>query len=333
MKIMVVDDEEIIIALLTEHLKEMGFDDVTTAASGEEALEIIAAQEDPFDCFLLDIKMRGMDGIELCSRIRDMSLYRIAPIIMITSAAAKLHMHEAFDAGATDYMMKPIEHIDLRVRIQIAMLLVETLKSEAESRLALKSALLASPKAGKFDPSMRITYSNVPNMRDYFQLENRLLRLSEGTYAMTLLSIEIEGIENVGARLGQSEFLNIVEAVAQIVGKTLPASGASLSYVGYGKFICLVVVRNHIVPNLLQARIRDAFQCYVSSQKVLKPDELVLNVAALSSKRMLAPDIAISLVRRFVGSLGTSEDRLLPPISKVQDRIFRRSIGPNPKVT
>lgn len=206
MKIMVVDDEDIIIALLAEHLKEMGFNDVTTASSGEEALEVIAARDDPFDCFLLDIKMGGMDGIELCSRIREMAEYRIAPIIMITSAAAKQHMHEAFDAGATDYMMKPIEQIDLRVRIQIAMLLVETLKSEAESRSALTAALRTSPEARQFDPSMRITYSGVPNMRDYFQLENRLLRLSEGTYAMTLLSIEIDGIEKLGARLGQGDF-------------------------------------------------------------------------------------------------------------------------------
>ncbi|MDD9725082.1 response regulator [Roseovarius sp. SK2] len=332
MKIMVVDDEEIIVALLAEYLKEMGFEDVTTAASGKEALEVIAAQDSPFDCFLLDVKMGGMDGIELCSRIREMPEYWIAPIIMITSAAAKQHMHEAFDAGATDYMMKPIEHIDLRVRIQIAMLLVETLKSEAESRSALKAALRTSPKAGQFDPSMRITYSDVPNMRDYFQLENRLLRLSEGTYAMTLLSIEIDGIEKLGARLGQGDFLDIVEAVANIIGKTLPARGASLSYVGFGKFVCLVVVRNHIVPNLLQARIRDAFGAFEAAHDILSPGELELKVAALSSKRMLAPDVAIGLIRRFVGSLGSSENMTLPPISKVQEGIFRRSSGAKNKV-
>ena len=332
MRIMVVDDEEIINALLTEHLMEMGLDDVTTATSGEEALEVIAAQDDPFDCFLLDIKMCGMDGIELCSRIRAMSEYRIAPIIMITSAAAKLHMHEAFDAGATDYMMKPIEHIDLQVRIQIAMLLVETVKSEAESRNALKAALRNSPEAGQFDPSMRITYSDVPNMRDYFQLENRLLRLSEGTYAMTLLSIEIDGIEKLGTRLAQGEFLDIVEAVAKIIGKTLPASGASLSYLGYGKFVCLILVRNHIVPNLLQARIRDAFWDFETAHGVLSPGELKLNVAALSNKRMLSPDVAIGLIRRFVGGLGSSEDMVLPPISKMHDRIFPRSGGARSKV-
>ncbi|QFT91840.1 Transcriptional regulatory protein SrrA [Roseovarius sp. THAF9] len=331
MKIMVVDDEDIIIALLAEHLKEMGFNDVTTASSGEEALEVIAARDDPFDCFLLDIKMGGMDGIELCSRIREMAEYRIAPIIMITSAAAKQHMHEAFDAGATDYMMKPIEQIDLRVRIQIAMLLVETLKSEAESRSALTAALRTSPEARQFDPSMRITYSGVPNMRDYFQLENRLLRLSEGTYAMTLLSIEIDGIEKLGARLGQGDFLDIVEAVAKIIGKTLPASGASLSYVGFGKFVCLILVRNHIVPNLLQARIRDAFRAYEAAHNVLSPGELELNVAALSNKRMLEPDAAIGLIRRFVGGLGSSEDMVLPSISKMHDRIFPRSSGARSK--
>lgn len=325
MRIMVVDDEEIIIALLEEYLRDMGFSDVTTATSGEEAMEIIAVQDHPFDCFLLDIKMEGMDGVELCSRIRALPQYRIAPIIMITSAAAKLHMNEAFEAGATDYMPKPIEHIDLRVRIQIAMLLVETVRSDAESRLALSTLLKSAPEARGFDPSMRITYSDVPNMRDYFQLENRLLRLSEGTYAMTLLSIEIAGIKALEGRLEQGEFLAIVEAVAHIIGKNLPASGATLTYVGHGKFICLILVRNHIVPNLLQARIRDAFGRYVVAHRVLAPGDLELNVSALSQKRMLAPDMAIGLIRRFVSSLGTNTDMLLPPIVTVQDRIFRNS--------
>ncbi|WP_428512451.1 response regulator [Roseovarius sp.] len=325
MRIMVVDDEEIIVALLLEHLGEMGFNDVTTATSGEEAMEIIAAQDHPFDCFLLDIKMEGMDGIQLCSKIREMPQYRIAPIIMITSAAAKLHMNEAFEAGATDYMPKPIEQIDLRVRIQVAMLLVETVKSDAESRLALKTLLTSAPETRGFDPSMRITYSDVPNMRDYFQLENRLLRLNEGTYALTLLSVEIEGVDDLDGRLDQGEFLEVIEAVAHIIGKTLPASGATMSYVGYGKFICLVVVRNHIVPNLLQARVRDAFRAYLAGHRILAPGDLELKVSALSQKRMLSSDIAISLIRRFVGNLGGNTDTLLPPIASVQDRIFRNS--------
>ena len=187
MRIMVVDDEKIFISLLTEHLKAMGFTDITSATSGDEALQTIASEKAAFDCFLLDIKMEGMDGIQLCSKIRALPEYRAAPIIMITSASAKAYMQDAFDAGATDYMAKPIETLDLRARIQIAMLLVETLQREAESRKALQTLLKTTSDANEFALGTRVVFSEIESMRDYFQLENRLLRLSEGSYAMTLL--------------------------------------------------------------------------------------------------------------------------------------------------
>ncbi|MFN3210819.1 MAG: PleD family two-component system response regulator [Roseovarius sp.] len=325
MRILVVDDEKIFVALLKEYLKDMGFSDVTAAYSGEDALAIIEHQSHPFDCLLLDINMEGIDGIELCWRIREMPSYRVSPIIMITSGEARVHMHDAFEAGATDYMAKPIEYFDLRVRIQIAMLLVETLQREAESRLALQTALQTGQESGRFDPGMRITFSEIAGMRDYFQLENRLLRLSEEATAMTLLSVEINGLKRVSERLSQTEFLQIVKLTAQILSESLPAGGATLSYVGYGKFVCLIAVRNQIVPNLLQARIRESFATFAGRAEPLASAGLQLDVAALSQKRMMTPDDAIRLMRRYVRSLGTNTDVLLPPINNVQDRLFLQS--------
>lgn len=322
MKIMVVDDEKLFTEFLIENLKEIGFIDITSAGSGPEALRIIASDPDPFDCFLLDIKMPEMDGIQLCSEIRELPEYRAAPIIMITSADARTHMQDAFEAGATDYLAKPIEIMELRIRIQVAMLLVEMLRSEAESRSALRTLLKTSPDGSEFSLAMRATFSQVPSMRDYFQLENRLLRLGEGIYPMTLLSIEINGIKNLAARLDQNEFLSIIHSVSRILGKTLPLRGTTLSYVGYGKFICLVVIRNQIVPNLLQARIRDSFAAFIARNKLIDCAELQLNVSALSQKRMFTAEDAIGLSRRYIGVLGATKDIVLPRISRTQNRLF-----------
>lgn len=167
MKILVVDDEPLFLEFLVENLKHMGFCDIAVAMSGEEALRALAAETDPFDCFLLDIRMPGMDGIELCANIREQARYRLAPIIMITSAEAKTHMQDAFEAGATDYLEKPIEIISLRFRIQVAMMLVETVSSAVVPPPKPPSRLIISPDCGEMSLGTRVTFSDVDCMRDY----------------------------------------------------------------------------------------------------------------------------------------------------------------------
>ncbi|MFK5998799.1 MAG: response regulator, partial [Rhodobacterales bacterium] len=66
MRILSVDDDPIILELLAAVLVSMGHTDVTTAGSATEALEIVKDDPEPFDCFLLDIQMPGIDGIQLC---------------------------------------------------------------------------------------------------------------------------------------------------------------------------------------------------------------------------------------------------------------------------
>ena len=77
-KIIAVDDDELVLEILVESLSKRGFHDVTTVDSAQSALDVIEAldadrwDDEPgsFDCFLLDIQMPGIDGIELCRRLR-----------------------------------------------------------------------------------------------------------------------------------------------------------------------------------------------------------------------------------------------------------------------
>lgn len=324
MKILVVDDERLFLEFLVENLKHMGFRDISVAMSGEEALRAIASEPEPFDCFLLDIKMPGMNGIELCAEIRNMAQYRLAPIIMVTSVDAKTHMQDAFEAGATDYLEKPIEVITLQFRIQVAMMLVETVSSAVEDRTALRTSLSVSPDCNQLTIGTRVTFSEVGCMRDYYQLENRLLRLGDGQFPMTLLSIEINGIEELEDRLSRDEFLSVIYAVSRILGSTLPSRSTTLSYVGYGKFLCLVFVRNQIVPRLLQARIRDSFSEVVANHDVIADIAPSLEVRALSSRRILSPEHALGLIREYVRELGSAQDMILPPIADTANKIFAK---------
>lgn len=69
-RILVVDDDPFILELIPMISAKAGFSQVTPAASGEEALELLTGSDTLFDCLLLDISMPGMDGIELCRRVR-----------------------------------------------------------------------------------------------------------------------------------------------------------------------------------------------------------------------------------------------------------------------
>jgi DNA-binding response OmpR family regulator len=107
-RILVVDDEQFIRFLLSEELTQEGYE-VSTAASGEEALAML--QKATFDLMLLDLKMPGMDGIEVMRAAR-----HIAPetvVIMLTAHATLDSAIEALRHGGHDYLLKPSSAEDI----------------------------------------------------------------------------------------------------------------------------------------------------------------------------------------------------------------------------
>jgi CheY-like chemotaxis protein len=84
-----------------------------------------------FDCFILDVQMPGMDGIELCRQIRAIEVYKDTPIIMNTAVADRDYIDAAFAAGATDYLTKPVDEVEVKARLGvIEQLVTERLRSQ-----------------------------------------------------------------------------------------------------------------------------------------------------------------------------------------------------------
>jgi heterodisulfide reductase subunit A2 len=102
--VLVVDDELVVRDSLKEWLSEEGFS-VAMAASGEEALEQLARQA--FDVMLLDIKMPGMDGVEVLKKSKD--LFPDLTVVMMTAYATVETAVEAMKIGALDYLIKPFD--------------------------------------------------------------------------------------------------------------------------------------------------------------------------------------------------------------------------------
>lgn len=108
MKFLVIDDSMVIRNIHKNVLREHKFSDeeIFEADNGSTALEI--AEKEEIGLFLVDWNMPGINGLEFIKKIRGMSKYAQTPILMVTSEAAKYNVMEAIDAGATNYIIKPI---------------------------------------------------------------------------------------------------------------------------------------------------------------------------------------------------------------------------------
>jgi diguanylate cyclase (GGDEF)-like protein len=113
--ILIVDDEprnfDVIEALLNEYDYDLNY-----ASSGQEALESLEILE--IDLILLDVMMPDMNGIEVCQRIKSIPKYKPIPIIMVTAMTAKEDLAQCLNAGANDFISKPVNALELRARVQ-----------------------------------------------------------------------------------------------------------------------------------------------------------------------------------------------------------------------
>jgi len=111
-KILIVEDNTLNITIILEALRDEY--DVSVALSAKEALELVA-QELP-ELIILDIVMEGMNGLELCRRLKRDATTRFIPIIFLT-ATYDLLKTEAYNAGADDFIAKPFRAKNLRSKI------------------------------------------------------------------------------------------------------------------------------------------------------------------------------------------------------------------------
>jgi adenylate cyclase len=114
-KILIVDDTPHNVKMLVDLLSAKGYA-IVTAASGQEGLEQVEAEHP--DLVLLDVMMPGMDGYEVCRRIRANPDYGILPVVMVTALDPARERIKGLDAGADDFLTKPVNMAELVARVR-----------------------------------------------------------------------------------------------------------------------------------------------------------------------------------------------------------------------
>jgi len=125
-RILVVDDQRANAEVLTEALRGRGYD-VVSAADGQAALEQVRAVQP--DMVISDILMPGMDGYELCAKLRAQPSTALLPIILVTSLDAHVERVKGLEVGADDFLSKPVNWEELFARVR-SLLRVKSLQDE-----------------------------------------------------------------------------------------------------------------------------------------------------------------------------------------------------------
>ncbi|KIN71073.1 response regulator [Sulfitobacter guttiformis] len=228
MRILAIDDDPVILELLEASLCSADGFDLATHPSAESALDALEGSRTPFDCILLDIMLPGIDGIEMCELLRKTAEYRSVPILMITGCTEENLMARAFNVGATDFLMKPLNQLELIARVKSAGLLNRSLRTAHHSMGELSRLLKVS-----FDAPVSLSGDGMTNM---LALENRFLRCKTQRFAMTLFDLDICGLRGIYRSVGATAFRQCLELIAEAAGYATAGLNVEMAYVGNGRF-------------------------------------------------------------------------------------------------
>ena len=147
MKILVVDDETLLVKGIRFNLQSDGFQ-VLTGSTGLDAIRLV--REEAPELVILDVMMPQMDGFTACRKIREFST---VPIIMLTAKSESEAKLEGFDCGADDYLTKPFQILELKARIR-------ALLRRSGLEQARQNENLVSAGAISLDPNSRNAFRN-----------------------------------------------------------------------------------------------------------------------------------------------------------------------------
>lgn len=261
MKILAVDDDPEILEVLQAALLSHGYENVFLSATGQQGLDALQSSKARFDCIFLDIMMDGLDGIELCRRIRKISGYDATPIIMLTGKRDKTSIDAAFLAGATDYVTKPFDIVELGARVRVANALVDA-----------QSAIVAAQAGGQqTEPYFVADFEEIyhvggpDNVIEFDALENYVRQLrSSKIQTANIFGVRLVGLEEVFRRLGLARYVEILDRISEILSSTFSQNGdCFISYAGQGTFAVVL----HSEDQVDDVRLEFAVQQEIDSDR------------------------------------------------------------------
>jgi sigma-B regulation protein RsbU (phosphoserine phosphatase) len=304
MRILVIDDSEDGREIAEAMLVAAGYEHVSTAGSAVDAYRLLgigepAMQSSAIDLMLLDIVMPDIDGIEACARIRSDRRYSSVPIIMVTALGDTDSLANAFVAGATDYITKPVNRVELLARVRSAL----KLKAELDRREARELELMQlASKSGDRRASNWIdgvTGLFTGEMAEAYLVADANFPPGSDTSVIALAIDRLDAYRMTKGNAGDG----IIARVADAVRATVAAVGVVAAVYRDG-VIVLVLPGQSREPAL---KLAEALRASVSALRIANPESIAANhvtasVAVVSGRAKGGTD-RIHLLTRAISTL------------------------------
>lgn len=265
MRILAVDDDPFILELIPKISAKAGFSEVTPAESGEQALRVLAESDLVFDCLLFDIDMPGMDGIELCRRVRQIPQYLQTPIVMLTAKRDMENIGDAYRAGATDYATKPIDIEELGARLRLAQ---KTIQAQRE-----RSHTGQESTENHWSPVRRygltlpdgLRFEGVKSLVDHTVFSNYLIQLPRTKVTdIQVFAVSIDDVQADQMRSSPQEFVSLLQNVAAVAADCLGVDQTVMAYTDNATLLIAVNSTNSLPAIVIEKNIERRLKGNVS---------------------------------------------------------------------
>jgi diguanylate cyclase (GGDEF)-like protein len=182
-RVLIVEDDLISLNLLKSALNKEGYG-FAVAHNGQEAIDLYS--EEFFSIIITDWVMPGMDGLELCRLIRSMKIDRYIYIIMLSGKNSKVHLVKGLEAGADEYIFKPIHQSELRVRLAGACRILELESTLKKSMAEIHELSVRDRLTGSFN---RVYMDH--------QLTQEIMRASRYHHPLSVLMCDLDHFKNI----------------------------------------------------------------------------------------------------------------------------------------
>jgi diguanylate cyclase (GGDEF)-like protein len=277
--ILLAEDDPVTRMLMTRFLKKAGYE-VTAVGDGNEALDRMSKRY--FPILVTDWEMPGMDGIDLCKAVRTLQLDGYVYALLLTARNAKEHIIAGLEAGADDYLIKPVHEPELIARL-----------NTGRRILALEHSLRAANERNRI-LSITDVLTGAFNRRYFMeQLPRELERCRRYATPLSVVMCDVDHFKQVNDVNGHAAGDDVLQQCATRIQKSIRATSDWLARLGGEEFLIVLPETDYEGAVLVAEKIRDIVSS--SSFMTRGGDVQVTASFGSASTELQGPDLTLKV--------------------------------------